>query len=85
MNKWLKIFVLTFFSGLILNLLGILSKGAKATALLDDANDAVKGGSLGDEAAELLKGMGDNVVGETRGAGILDELDGKITQSIDRV
>jgi hypothetical protein len=66
-----------------LNVVGMVTKGAKIAGMLDKATDAVKGGSLGDEAAEILKNV--DAIGETRAAGQLDKFDDILTKNIDRI
>jgi hypothetical protein len=66
-----------------LNVVGMVSKAGKAAGMLDKATDAVKGGSLGDEAAEILKNV--DSIGETRAAGQLDKFDDILTKNIDRI
>jgi hypothetical protein len=68
-----------------LNVIGAFAKGAKAASMLDDATDAVRGGSLGDEAAELLRDAGKAPLGETTAAGKLADFDNVLTKNIDRI
>jgi hypothetical protein len=68
-----------------LTVVGALTKGIKAANMLDKATDAVRGGSLGDEAVELLEAAGKTPLGETTAAGKLDEFDALLTKSVDRI
>ncbi len=68
-----------------LNVVGAFAKGAKAAGMLDDATDAVRGGSLGDEAAELLEAAGKTPLGETTAAGKLDEFDNLLVKKVDDI
>jgi hypothetical protein len=71
-----------------LNVIGMFSKGAKAAGMLDDATDAVRGGSLGDEAAELLGDAGKTIagpLGETRAAERMSRFDDLVVKQMDQI
>lgn len=71
-----------------LNFIGMAAKTAKAVNMLDDAADAVRGGSLGDEAAELLSDAGRTMggpLGETAAAGRMQKFDDLLTSNMQRI
>ncbi len=68
-----------------LNVIGAFSKGIKAAGMLDDATDAVRGGTLGDEAMELLEAAGKTPLGETAAAQRMDDFDTLLTKNVDRI
>jgi hypothetical protein len=71
-----------------LNLIGMVSKGAKAASMLDDATDMVRGGTLGDEAAELLSDAGKTMagpLGETRAAERMGKFDDLVVANVSRL
>jgi hypothetical protein len=71
-----------------LNVIGAFAKGAKAASMLDDATDAVRGGTLGDEAAELLSDAGRTMsgpLGETTAAERMGKFDDLVTKTVNRI
>jgi hypothetical protein len=71
-----------------LNVVGMLSKGAKVAGMLDDATEKVRGGSLGDEAVELMSDAGKTMpgpLGETRAAERMEKFDTLLTDNIKRI
>jgi hypothetical protein len=68
-----------------LNFIGMFTKGIKAVNMMDKATDAVRGGSLGDEAMEVLAKVDGKPVGETAAAGVLDEFDNILTKNIENI
>lgn len=67
-----------------LNVVGMFSKAGKVANVIADAENAVKGGSLGDDVVRVFKNAGDNI-GEARASGMFDDIDTKLAQNIDRV
>jgi hypothetical protein len=65
-----------------LNFVGMFTKGAKVANMLDKATDAVRGGSLGDEAADLLRVT---AAGETRAAEQINKFDDLLVKNVDRI
>jgi hypothetical protein len=68
-----------------LNVIGAFAKGVKVAGMLDDATDAVRGGSLGDEAAELLADAGRTPLGETAAADRMGKFDDLLVKNVDRL
>jgi hypothetical protein len=71
-----------------LNFIGMASKAVKSATMLDDATDAVRGGSLGDEAAELLGDAGKTMggpLGESRAAERMTKFDDLVTKKLDDI
>jgi hypothetical protein len=71
-----------------LNFIGMASKAVKSLTMLDDATDAVRGGSLGDEAAELLSDAGKTMggpLGESRAAERMTKFDDLVTKKLDEI
>jgi hypothetical protein len=71
-----------------LNFIGMASKAVKSATMLDDATDAVRGGSLGDEAAELLSDAGKTMggpLGESRAAERMTKFDDLVTKKLDDI
>jgi hypothetical protein len=71
-----------------LNFVGFAAKGAKTIGMLDDATDLVRGGSLGDEAVNLMTDAGKTMagpLGETRAAERMGKFDELVTNNIKRL
>lgn len=71
-----------------LNVVGLFAKSNKAAGILDDATEAVRGGSLGDEATELLTDAGKGMsgpLGETAATERLTKFDDLLTRNVDRI
>jgi hypothetical protein len=71
-----------------LNFIGAFAKTAKIAGMLEDATDAVRGGTLGDEAAELLSDAGRTMagpLGETAAAERMGKFDDLVVKSVERI
>lgn len=68
-----------------LNVVGAFAKAGKMANLVADAENTVRGGTLGDEFAELLTQAGKSPIGETRAAQTMDNLDTMLVQKVDDI